>query len=334
MRLALDPYMIRETTTLESLPGVVADLGYEWIELSPREDFTPFFTHPRIDDAGALAFRKALSAAGVGVASILPLYRWAGPDEDARQAAVRYWKRAIRLASLLGVDTMNSEFNGNPREADVCEAQFWRSMEELLPEFEKEGIRLVLEPHPDDFEEDGKRAIDLVRAVNSPNVSFLYCTPHTFHQGNDVDGILDKAGSLTTMCHVADAYDHTASSGLRYIVNPPGIYAGSRARSLSSPAPARASAGPPPSGSPAEGAASSATTSTATGLAETAEPIAARPGERSRPGSATSPAATSARRRGRGRRALRAARRARATWPASPPAAHVLDDRREAATGG
>ncbi len=222
MRLALDPYMIRETTTLESLPGVVADLGYEWIELSPREDFTPFFTHPRTDDAGALAFRTALSAAGVGVASILPLYRWAGPDEDARQAAVRYWKRAIRLASLLGVDTMNSEFNGNPREADVCEAQFWRSMEELLPEFEKEGIRLVLEPHPDDFEEDGKRAIDLIRAVNSPNVSFLYCTPHTFHQGNDVDGILDKAGPLTTMCHVADAYDHTASSGLRYIVNPPG----------------------------------------------------------------------------------------------------------------
>ena len=24
------------------------------------------------------------------------------------------------------------------------------------------------------------------------------------------------------MCHLADAYDHTASSGLRYIVNPPG----------------------------------------------------------------------------------------------------------------
>ena len=222
MKIALDPYMLREVTTLTTLPGVVADLGYEWIELSPREDFTPFFTHPRVDDAGVRAFRSALDGAGVGVASILPLYRWSGPDEDARQAAVRYWKRAIRIASLLGVDTMNTEFNGNPRERDVCEAQFWRSLEELLPEFEKEGIRLVLEPHPDDFEEDGKRAVDLVRAINSANVSFLYCTPHTFHQGNDVDGILDKAGALTTMCHLADCFDHTASSGLRYIVNPPG----------------------------------------------------------------------------------------------------------------
>ena len=33
---------------------------------------------------------------------------------------------------------------------------------------------------------------------------------------------MDKAGDLLTMVHVADAYDHTASSGLRYIVNPPG----------------------------------------------------------------------------------------------------------------
>ena len=222
MRIALDPYMFRNTTTLQTLPGVVADLGYEWIELSPRDDFTPFFTHPRVHDSTVREFRKALDAAGVGVSSVLPLYRWSGPDEDERQAAVRYWKRAIQLASLLGVDTMNSELNGNPRQADVCEAMFWRSMEELLPVFEREGIRLVLEPHPDDWEEDGKRAVDLIRGINSDLVSFLYCTPHTFHQGNDVDGILDKAGPLTTMCHLADAFDHTASSGLRYIVNPPG----------------------------------------------------------------------------------------------------------------
>ncbi len=212
MKLALDPYMFRETPLLE-LPSLVADLGYEWIELSPRDDFIPFFNHPRVDDAGVAAFRTALRSAGVGVSSVLPLFRWSGPDEEDRKAAVRYWTRAIQIASLLGVDTMNSEFNGNPREAATCERMFWQSMEELLPVFEKEGIRLVLEPHPDDWEEDGKRAVDIIKGINSPNVSFLYCAPHTFHQGNDCDGILDKAGDLVTMVHVADAYDHTASSG-------------------------------------------------------------------------------------------------------------------------
>ena len=221
MKLALDPYMFRTVPLLE-LPGVVADLGYEWIELSPREDFIPFFNHPRVDDAGVAAFRKALQSAGVGVSSVLPLFTWSGPDEEDRKAAVRYWKRAIQIASDLGADTMNSEFNGNPREPAACERQFWKSMEELLPEFEKAGIRLVLEPHPDDWEEDGKRAVDLIRGINSPNVSFLYCAPHTFHQGGDIAGVMRHAGDLLTQVHVADSFDHRASSGLRYIVNPPG----------------------------------------------------------------------------------------------------------------
>src|SRR5689334_773274 len=78
MKVALDPYMFR-TTPLQELPALVADLGYEYIELSPREDLTPFFLHPRIDDAGVRQFKKALDAAGVKVAAHLPLYRWSGP---------------------------------------------------------------------------------------------------------------------------------------------------------------------------------------------------------------------------------------------------------------
>ncbi|HET7475082.1 MAG TPA: sugar phosphate isomerase/epimerase family protein [Dermatophilaceae bacterium] len=221
MKLALDPYMFRRVPLLK-LPGLVADLGYEWIELSPREDFTPFFLHPRVHDDTVAAFRRELAAAGVGIASVLPLYHWSGPDEDERQAAVRYWKRAIQITADLGVDRMNSEFNGSRLDKARCESQFWRSMEELLPVFEREGISLVLEPHPDDFEEGGKAAVDLIRGINSPLLSFLYCAPHTFHQGNDCKGIMDYAGELLTMVHVADSYDHTASSGLRYIVNPPG----------------------------------------------------------------------------------------------------------------
>ena len=221
MRIALDPYMLRSTPLLQ-LPGVVADLGYEWIELSPREDFTPFFLHPRVGNATVRAFKRELTAAGVGIASHLPLYRWSGPDEDERQAAVRYWKRAIELTVELDCRVMNSEFNGRPEQASRSEDMFWRSMEELLPVLERAGVQLRLEPHPDDFVEDGRVAIDMIRGIDSPHVTFLYCAPHTFHQGGDIAGIMEHAGSLLTHLHVADSYDHRASSGLRYIVNPPG----------------------------------------------------------------------------------------------------------------
>ena len=221
MKIALDPYMLRKVPLLE-LPRLVSDLGYRYIELSPRDDFLPFFLHPRVDKAGVAAFRKALADAEVEVASVLPLYRWSGPDEDERQAAVRYWKRAIEITVDLGVTVMNSEFNGRPSLAAESEAQFWRSMEELLPIFEREGVRLVLEPHPDDFIEDGIEGVNMVRGINSDLVSFLYCAPHTFHQGGDLAAVMKHAGPLLTQLHIADSFDHRGSSGLRYIVNPPG----------------------------------------------------------------------------------------------------------------
>ena len=221
MKVALDPYMLRRVPLLD-LPRVVAGLGYHFIELSPRDDFMPFFLHPRVDRSGVAAFRRALADAEVEVASVLPLYRWSGPDEDARQAAVRYWKRAIEITVDLGVTVMNSEFNGRPERAAESEAQFWRSMEELLPVFEREGVRLVLEPHPDDFVEDGVEAVNLIRGINSDLVSFLYCAPHTFHQGGDLAAVIRHAGPLLTQLHIADSFDFRGSSGLRYIVNPPG----------------------------------------------------------------------------------------------------------------
>jgi myo-inositol catabolism protein IolH len=221
LQLALDPYMFRRVP-LSDLPALVGRLGYEFIELSPRDDFIPFFSHPRADKDAISGFRAALRSADVKLASVLPLFRWSGPDEDERQAAVRYWKRAIEIAVELECPVMNSELNGRPEERARSEAQFWRSMEELLPIFVREGLELRLEPHPDDFIEDGIAAIDLIRGIDSPTVSYLHCAPHTFHLGDNMTTIMEYAGPLLRHVHLADSFDHRASSGLRYIVNPPG----------------------------------------------------------------------------------------------------------------
>ncbi|HEX8416907.1 MAG TPA: sugar phosphate isomerase/epimerase, partial [Methylobacterium sp.] len=40
--------------------------------------------------------------------------------------------------------------------------------------------------------------------------------------GDDMAKMIRDAGNLIAHVHVADTYNHKASSGLRYIVNPPG----------------------------------------------------------------------------------------------------------------
>ena len=146
--------------SLEELPRKVRELGYEWIELSPRGDFLECFKAPRVFPDRIEAFKKALAAEGVKIASLLPMYRWASDHEVERVAAVRHWKRAIEIAIELGVDTMNSEFGRGPHpdrggcyccHTGSCEDAWWRSMEELVPVLEREGVKLHVEPHPEDW---------------------------------------------------------------------------------------------------------------------------------------------------------------------------------------
>ncbi len=222
MRVALDPQMFFATHTVWELPDVVARCGYDWMELSPKSDFVPFFKYPRIDDTGVRKLKRVAGDAGVGIASVLPVQRWSGPDEDQRQAAVRSWKRLIQITVDLGVEVINTEFNGRPEAPETAEAMFLKSMDELLPIIEREGLQLIIEPHPDDFVEDGIEAVELIRGLNADWIGFLYCTPHAFHQGHPAAEIIAAAGDKMRYVHLADAWDHTTSHGLRYISNPPG----------------------------------------------------------------------------------------------------------------
>jgi myo-inositol catabolism protein IolH len=222
VKIALDPTPFHHSHGLMEFPRVAAELGYEWLQLTPHPDMIPFFNHPKADDDYVKAFKKACKDAGVGIASTLPVLRWSGPDEDAREAAVRYWKRVIRITAELGVDTIGTEFSGRPERAEESERMFYRSMEELVPIIEKEGIKVFIDPHPDDFVENGLAAWRVIRGINSKNFGMVYVASHTFHMQEQPLEIMRAAGERIGIVHVSDTMDHNRSHGLRYISNPPG----------------------------------------------------------------------------------------------------------------
>jgi myo-inositol catabolism protein IolH len=222
VKIALDPTPFHSTHSLLEFPALAADLGYKYLQMTPHPDLIPFFNHPKGDDDLVKQLKKAVKDAGIEIASTLPVLRWSGPDEDAREAAVRYWKRVIRITAELGVDTIGTEFNGRPERAEESERAFYRSMEELVPIIEKEGIKVFIDPHPDDFVENGLAAWRVIRGINSKNFGLVYVASHTFHMGNQPAQILEAAKGRVGIVHMSDTMDHTASHGLRYITNPPG----------------------------------------------------------------------------------------------------------------
>ena len=230
MKITLDP-LVHSDLSLSEIPFMAAKLGYEYLELCSRDEFLPEYHPPRANADRIRDFKQALRAARVELASMLITYRWASPFEDEREAAVRYWKRAIEIAVELECQTVNSildrgpspqrsNYRVGPEMAEECETAFWKSMEELVPIFEREGLPLHLEAHPDDFIEDNNLAVDIIQVIGSPMVKYLYCAPHTYYLGDDMAAMIRYAEPVLAHVHVADTFDHKA--GWRYVMNPPG----------------------------------------------------------------------------------------------------------------
>ena len=205
MKIAFDVDVIRDLG-ITRMVQQVAEWGYKYIEQSPHPQINPFYKHPRASREIMAEYKRALRDNGVELSSFICVYRWSGPDELRRQAAVKNWKRLIEVAVEMGVQVINTEFSGDPNQPEICEEMFYRSMEELLPIFEREGIRVEIQAHPWDFCE------------------YVYSVPHTFFYDKgkgEVEKMLRYAGQDLSHVLIADTRNHTKHC--RYIVNPPGV---------------------------------------------------------------------------------------------------------------
>ncbi|EHQ8971410.1 sugar phosphate isomerase/epimerase IolH [Escherichia coli] len=225
MKVAFDVDVIKELP-ITDMVRQVSEWGYKYIEQSPHPRINPFYKHPKASREIMTEYKRALQTYGVEISSFIVVYRWSGPDELRRQAAVKNWKRMIEIAVDMGVQVINTELSGTPDEPEICEEMWYRSMEELLPIIEREGIRVEIQSHPWDFCELSDETADMVKSLRSEHVKYLYSAPHTFFYDKgkgDVGNMLRYAGDDLSHVLLADTMNHTLHC--RYIVNPPGVNA-------------------------------------------------------------------------------------------------------------
>lgn len=226
VKILLDPSMYHPHLSVAQELHKAAELGYRYLELSPRADFHEWRHYPKVDRHQIAEVKQAMKDSGVKIWTFNPVFDWPSPDEQERQAQVRNWKRLLEIADALEVPLIATEFSGDPNRPRQSEHQFYRSMEELVPVFEKYGIECTIEAHPYDFVETNDRAVQIVRGVDRDWLNYEFCFPHAFHLaggGSDLRGMLDYAGDRLKHLHIADVYNHLANVGNRYIINPPGV---------------------------------------------------------------------------------------------------------------
>ncbi len=228
MKIAFDVDVLARAMNINDMVHQVADWGYKYIEQSPHPRINPFYKHPLFSRETEAEYRKALKDTGVELSSFIVVYRWSGPTELQREHAVANWKRILEIADSMGVRVINTELSGDPHQQEICNGMWFRSMEELLPLFEKYDIRVEIQSHPYDFCELNNETCDMVKSFRSDYVKYVYSASHGFFYDEglgDVKSMLKYAGDDLSHVLIADTYNQTpkAGAGLRYILNPPGV---------------------------------------------------------------------------------------------------------------
>lgn len=224
MKIAYDvDVLAKQGMSITEMVHTVADWGYKYIEQSPHPRINPFYKHPLFSRELEAEYRKALKDTGTEISSFICVYRWSGPTEVQRQHAVENWKSLIKIAVNMGVQVINTELSGDPHQPEICNGMFFRSVEELLPILEREGIRVEVQSHPYDFCELNDETCDMVKHFRSDHLTYCYSSPHGFFYDSgkgDVRHHLKYAGDDLTHVLFADTRNQTLDC--RYIVNPPG----------------------------------------------------------------------------------------------------------------
>lgn len=224
MKIAFDVDVLAKQLSINDMVHQVADWGFKYIEQSPHPRINPFYKHPLLSRETENEYRTALKETGLEISSFICVYRWSGPSEEQRLHAVANWKKLVEIAVNLGVQVINTELSGDPNQPEICNGMWFRSMDELLPLFEKEGIRVEVQSHPYDFCELNDETCDMVKSYRSENLKYCYSASHGFFYDKgkgDVRHMLEYAGDDLSHILLADTMNQTVDC--RYIVNPPGV---------------------------------------------------------------------------------------------------------------
>ena len=143
MKIAFDVDVLAKQMSISDMVHKVADWGYKYIEQSPHPRINPFYKHPLFSRECEKEYRTALQRTGVEISSFIVVYRWSGPTEEQRQHAGANWKRMIEIADAMDVRVINTELSGDPQQPEICNGMLFRSLDELMPYFEKYGIHAL-----------------------------------------------------------------------------------------------------------------------------------------------------------------------------------------------
>lgn len=150
-----------------------------------------------------------------GTMEQLPSYPGDPEYEAFRKRGVGQYKKLLSAVKQMGAKQIYSLMGGRRLFHDDHKEAWVKSVRELIPTLESEGITLNFMPHPGDFIENHYEAVDLIKSMKSKRLGYVFTIPHIFIMAGrmkpdvaEMVKYVDKAGILNEV-HMADTLHPT-----------------------------------------------------------------------------------------------------------------------------
>jgi sugar phosphate isomerase/epimerase len=100
--------------------------------------------------------------------------------EIVRKRGVAQFGKLVKLCNKFGCGQIYSQMGGRPLYHLDHEEAWTKSVRDLDPILEQEGVKLAFMPHPGDFIEESNPCVDLISDSNCKNIRYIYVVPHTY----------------------------------------------------------------------------------------------------------------------------------------------------------
>jgi len=131
--------------------------------------------------------------------------------EMARKRGVAQFTKMIKICKRFGARQIYSQLGGRPVYHFDHEEAWTKSVRELDPVLQEEGINLAFMPHPGDFIEESDPCVDMIRNSGCKMVKYIFVAPHTFVLAGRMEAnpaamihYAARVGSLSEV-HMADS---------------------------------------------------------------------------------------------------------------------------------
>jgi protein FrlC len=196
---------------LEEVIARLARIGYDGIEIGAAAPHAyPAYVGPE----RRRELRALLDTHGISVSAMLPApgggpgFNVASPDPEERRAAIQQYKDVAQLCADLGGKTLLYVAGWVIFGTEWKQAFEWsrEALVEIGKTADELGLTVVIEQNPADGNllESCDDGIEMMRAVDAPNVKLMFDTIHAMYRNEVPTDYVYRMGSDLRYVHISD----------------------------------------------------------------------------------------------------------------------------------